>query len=133
MLVIPKVIAMPMGAPFVPGLIAAMGLMAVLVILIALVIAGFFLMLGAKFAGIEEATLGKSMIAVVGGGILALLIGRIPVIGWILGIIAYIWVIKTVFNTDWIKATIAWLMTIIVEILVVFVFALILGIGAAFL
>ncbi|RLI67885.1 hypothetical protein DRO91_09705 [Candidatus Heimdallarchaeota archaeon] len=124
---------MPMGAPFVPGLIAAMGLMAVLVILIALVIAGFFLMLGAKFAGIEEATLGKSMIAVVGGGILALLIGRIPVIGWILGIIAYIWVIKTVFNTDWIKATIAWLMTIIVEILVVFVFALILGIGAAFL
>ena len=126
-------IAMPMGAPFVPGLIAAMGLMAVLVILIALVIAGFFLMLGAKFAGIEEATLGKSMIAVVGGGILALLIGRIPVIGWILGIIAYIWVIKTVFNTDWIKATIAWLMTIIVEILVVFVFALILGINAAFL
>ena len=124
---------MPMGAPFVPGLIAAMGLMAVLVILIALVIAGFFLMLGAKFAGIEEATLGKSMIAVVGGGILALLIGRIPVIGWILGIIVYIWVIKTVFNTDWIKATIAWLMTIIVEILVVFVFALILGIGAAFL
>ena len=126
-------IAMPMGAPFVPGLIATMGLMAVLVILIALVIAGFFLMLGAKFAGIEEATLGKSMIAVVGGGILALLIGRIPVIGWILGIIAYIWVIKTVFNTDWIKATIAWLMTIIVEILVVFVFALILGISAAFL
>lgn len=124
---------MPMGAPFVPGLIAAMGLMAVLVILIALVIAGFFLMLGAKFAGIEEATLGKSMIAVVGGGILALLIGRIPVIGWILGIIAYVWVIKTVFNTDWIKATIAWLMTIIVEILVVLVFALILGISAAFL
>jgi len=124
---------MPMGPPIVPGLFAAMGFMAVIAILIALVIAGFFLMLGAKFAGIEGANLGKSMIAVVGGGILALLTGWMPVIGWILGIIAYIWVIKTVFNTEWIKATIAWLMTIIVEILVVFVFALILGISAAFL
>jgi len=118
---------------FVPGLMAAMGFAAVLVILIALIIAGFFLMLGAKFAGIEEATLGKSMIAVVGGGILALLIGWIPVIGWILGIIAYIWVIKTVFNTDWIKATIAWLMTIVVEIIVVFVLALLLGVSLALL
>lgn len=124
---------MPMGPPFVPGLMAAMGFMAVLVILIALIIAGFFLMLGAKFAGIENVSLGKSMIAVVGGGILALLIGWIPLIGWILGIIAYIWVIKTVFNTDWIKATIAWLMTIVIEILVVFVLALLLGVSAAIL
>jgi hypothetical protein len=120
---------MPMGPPFVPGLMAAMGFAAVLIILLALIIAGFFLMLGAKLAGIEDATLGKSMIAVVGGGILALLIGWIPVIGWILGIIAYIWVIKTVFNTDWIKAAIAWLMTIVVEMLVVFIFALILGVA----
>jgi len=123
------VIAMPMGPPFVPGAIAAMGFAAVLIILLALIIAGLFLMIGAKFAGIEDATLGKSMIAVVGGGILALLIGWIPVIGWILGIIAYIWVIKTVFNTDWIKAAIAWLMTIVVEMLVVFIFALILGVA----
>ncbi|MDK2853714.1 MAG: hypothetical protein PWQ92_608 [Thermococcaceae archaeon] len=119
---------MPM-LPFVPGLMAAMGFAAVLIILLALIIAGLFLMIGAKFAGIEDATLGKSMIAVVGGGILALLIGWIPVIGWILGIIAYIWVIKTVFNTDWIKAAIAWLMTIVVEMLVVFIFALILGVA----
>jgi len=122
---------MPMGPPIIPGLFAAMGFMALLVVLIALIIAGFFLMLGAKFAGIEDATLGKSMIAVVGGGILALLIGWIPAIGWILGIIAYIWVIKTVFNTDWGKAAIAWLMTIVVEIIVMFAFVVLLGISVA--
>ncbi|ACS90300.1 MAG TPA: DUF3810 domain-containing protein [Thermococcaceae archaeon] len=122
---------MPMGPPIIPGLFAAMGFMAVLVILIALIIAGFFLMIGAKFAGIEDVTLGKSMIAVVGGGILALLIGWIPAIGWILGIIAYIWVIKTVFNTDWGKAAIAWLMTIVVEIIVMFAFMVLLGISVA--
>ncbi|MBC7095646.1 hypothetical protein [Thermococcus sp.] len=122
---------MPMGPPIISGLFAAMGFMAVLVILIALIIAGFFLMIGAKFAGIEDVTLGKSMIAVVGGGILALLIGWIPAIGWILGIIAYIWVIKTVFNTDWGKAAIAWLMTIVVEIIVMFAFMVLLGISVA--
>jgi len=122
---------MPMGPPIVPGLFAAMGFMAVIAILIALVIAGFFLMLGAKLAGIEDVTLGKSMIAVVGGGILALLIGWIPIIGWILGILVYIWVIKTVFNTDWGKATIAWLMTIVVETIVMFAFMVLLGISVA--
>ena len=122
---------MPTGPPIVPGLFAAMGFMAVIAILIALVIAGFFLMLGAKLAGIEDVTLGKSMIAVVGGGILALLIGWIPIIGWILGILVYIWVIKTVFNTDWGKATIAWLMTIVVETIVMFAFMVLLGISVA--
>lgn len=122
---------MPMGPPIVPGLFAAMGFMAVIAILIALVIAGFFLMLGAKLAGIEDVTLGKSMIAVVGGGILALLTGWIPIIGWILGILVYIWVIKTVFNTDWGKATIAWLMTIVVETIVMFAFMVLLGISVA--
>jgi len=122
---------MPMGPPIVPGLFAAMGFMAVMVILIALVIAGVFLMLGAKFAGIEGANLGKSMIAVIGGGILALLTGWIPVIGWVLGIVAYIWAIKTVFDTDWGKAAIAWLMTIVVEIIVMFAFMVLLGINVA--
>ena len=122
---------MPMGPPIVPGLFAAMGFMAVIVILIALVIAGVFLMLGAKFAGIEGANLGKSMIAVIGGGILALLTGWIPVIGWVLGIVAYIWAIKTVFDTDWGKAAIAWLMTIVVEIIVMFAFMVFLGISVA--
>ncbi|HDH45240.1 MAG TPA: hypothetical protein ENG66_07670 [Thermococcus sp.] len=122
---------MPMGPPIVPGLFAAMGFMAVIVILIALVIAGVFLMLGAKFAGIEGANLGKSMIAVIGGGILALLTGWIPVIGWVLGIVAYIWAIKTVFDTDWGKAAIAWLMTIVVEIIVMFAFMVLLGINVA--
>lgn len=48
-----------------------MGVVGLTAILIALVIAGFVLYLGAELAGIKKASLGKSIVAVVGGGILA--------------------------------------------------------------
>ncbi|WP_367884477.1 hypothetical protein [Thermococcus sp. JCM 11816] len=67
--------------------------------------------------------------AVVGGGILAGILFIIPVLGWILGIIAYIWVIKVVFDTDWLRATLAFLMAIIIEVIVLWLFKLLLGIS----
>jgi hypothetical protein len=105
--------------------IGAIGALGILVILVALFIAGFILYLGAKLVGIKNATIGKSIIAVVGGGILAGILGIIPVLGWILGIIAYIWVIKVVFDTSWIKAFLAWIMTFVVAVIIaVILFAL---------
>lgn len=50
-------------------------------------------------------------------------------LGWILGIIAYIWVIKVVFDTDWLRATLAFLMAIIIEVIVLWLFKLLLGIS----
>ncbi|WP_048149961.1 hypothetical protein [Palaeococcus ferrophilus] len=114
----------------------ALGGMAIVAMLVALVIAGFFLYIGAKWAGIENATLGKAMIAVLGGGILSAIItgifAFIPVlrlIGWIVGIVVYIWVIKAVFNTDWGKAAIAWLLTIIVEFVVMIILGVLIGVS----
>lgn len=49
----------------------AIGIAGLIALLIALVIAGFVLYLGAELAGIKKASLGKSIVAVVGGGILA--------------------------------------------------------------
>jgi len=123
--------------------LAALGGMAIVILLVALIIVAVFLYLGAKFAGIENATLGKAIVAVLGGGILEFIIAAVfsivPIIGTligvIVGIIAYIWVIKAVFNTSWGKAAIAWLMTIVVEIIVVIILGVLLGVSilAAFM
>lgn len=107
----------------------AIGAMGILVFLIALVIGGFFLSIGAKWAGIEDVTLGKAMIAVLGGGILAAVLSLIPILGFILGIIGYIWVIKTVFNTDWGKAIVAWILTIVVELIVALILGVLVGVS----
>ncbi|MDI3476270.1 MAG: hypothetical protein PWQ79_1590 [Thermococcaceae archaeon] len=115
---------MPAGAAL--GFLA-LGAIGIVVLLVSLFIAGFVLYLGAKLVGIENATIGKSIIAVVGGGILAAILGIIPIIGWILGIIAYIWVIKVVFDTDWLKAFLAWIMTFVVALIVGLVLGAILG------
>ncbi|ASJ00685.1 hypothetical protein [Thermococcus gorgonarius] len=120
---------MPPGMGMGIVALGALGVIGIIVFLIALFIAGLFLYFGAKLVGIEDATIGKSMIAVLGGGILAEILSIIPLIGWLLGIIGYIWVIKAVFNTDWLRAFLAWLMTIVVVIITVFILAAIVGLS----
>jgi hypothetical protein len=107
----------------------AMGIASITALLIALVIAGFVLYFSAELAGIKKASLGRSIVAVVGGGIIAGILFIIPVIGWILGFIAYIWVIKVVFDTNWFKATLAFLIAIAVEFIVLWFFKILLGIS----
>jgi hypothetical protein len=107
----------------------AMGIASITALLIALIIAGFVLYFSAELAGIKKASLGRSIVAVVGGGILAGILFMIPLLGWILGIIAYIWVIKVVFDTNWFKATLAFLIAIVVEAVVLWFFKLLLGIS----
>ena len=98
------------------------GLMAILIFLIAVVIDSVFLWLGAKFAKIEDASFGKAFIAALGGLIVSAVIGAtIPHIGRLLGLIAFLWIVKTVFNTDWGKAIIAWLFAIVIAILLMIV------------
>ncbi|WP_240911757.1 hypothetical protein [Thermococcus sp. M36] len=43
----------------------------------------------------------------------------------VLALIAYLWVIKTVFDTDWLRAFLAWLLSAIIAGLVMVVLALV--------
>ncbi len=101
----------------------------VLVGLIALLVAAYFMKLGAKTAGIENPTLGKSLIAILGGGILAGIVAGIlfflPGINIVIAFIIYIWIIKAVFSTSWGKAFLAWLISIIIAAVTFFVLGLI--------
>lgn len=99
--------------------------------LIGLIIAAWFMEMGAKLAGIKDVTLGKSFIAILGGGIIAAIVAMVlfflPVINIIIAIVAYVWVIKTVFNTGWGKAFVALILAIILEIVVGVVIALLIS------
>ena len=98
------------------------GLMTILIFLIAMIIDSVFLWLGAKFAKIEDASFGKAFIAALGGLIVSAVIGAIiPHIGRLLGLIAFLWIVKTVFNTDWSKAIIAWLFAIVIAIVLMII------------
>ena len=101
--------------------------------LISLIIAALLLYAGAALVGIERVSLGKAIVAVLGGGILSIiavvLISLTPFsfLAPLVGIIVYIWVVKEVFDTSWLKAFLALLMTLVVFFIVSLFVALILG------
>ncbi|ASJ12834.1 hypothetical protein [Thermococcus thioreducens] len=115
--------------PYGPAMVFGMGAVAILGFLLALFIAALFLWMGAKLIGIHDASIGKAMIAILGGGILAAIVGALVGVvlgpfGPVLGFLANIWVIKAVFNTDWLRAFLAWLLSGIIAILVMGILAL---------
>ena len=114
-----------MGKPGAMGMFGAFGAMAVVMFLIMIAVDAVFLWFGAKFAKIEDATFGKAFIAA-----LAAILGRlIPFIGGLIGLIAFLWIIKTVFNTDWGKAVITWLFAIVIAIVIAIIMAVAVGIS----
>ena len=82
-----------------------------------LLVASFFLWIGAKIAGIERASFPKAILATFINMIIGAALSAVYVIGWILSLIATIVVIKLIFGTDWGKAIIAWLVSVIAAFL----------------
>lgn len=99
---------------------------------LAVLIASFFLWIGAKIAGVKEATFGKSILAAIGAEfviwIISLVLSIIPVIGtvigFIVGLILAIFVIKGIYDTSFGKALAAWIFGAIAQVVAI-------GIGAA--
>jgi len=107
------------GAAMVFGIDAA----AILGFLLALFIAALFLWMAGKLIGIKNASIGKAMIAILGGGILGALISAIVgaifrPIGPVLGFLVNLWVIKAVFDTDWLRAFLAWILSAVIAAIV---------------
>jgi len=105
--------------------------------IIALFIAAFFLSLAAKMLGIRDAGILRAVFAIVGGGVFAGFVLAVfgvifPHGGWFIGsilaFIAYIWTIKVVFNTDWLRAFFALVLAVIIEVIALIIMAWILAI-----
>jgi|Deesub1362B_J571_1020462.scaffolds.fasta_scaffold00031_95 hypothetical protein len=112
------------------AMMSALGAMAVIVFLVMIAIDSVFLWIGARFAKIEDASFGKAFIATLVGMLLSGILGNIiPVIGGLIGLIAFLWVVKTVFNTNWGKAVIAWLFAIVVAFVLMIIVGIIVGLS----
>ena len=104
------------------------GAVGIVAFLVALFIAAIFLWLAGKLIGIEKASIGRSMVAILGGGILGGIIAALTALVFaplapLLGFLANLWVVKVVFDTGWLKAFLAWLIAAIIAGIVVGILA----------
>ncbi len=111
-----------------PAMISGISAAAIPGVLLALFIAALFLWMAVKLIGIKNASIGKAMIAIVGGGILGALISAIVgaifhPLGPILGFLANLWVIKAVFDTGWLRAFLAWILSAVIAAIVMGILA----------
>jgi len=111
--------------------LAGLGVAAVGALLVAWLFSGFVLYLAAKAVKIENVTFGRSLLAVLAAEIVGVVVAGVlfflPVINVILGIIAYIWVIKAILHTSWGKAIAAAIVAVIIEFIIGFVILMVAG------
>lgn len=97
--------------------------------IIATIIAAFFMWVGAKMAGVRNATFFKSIIAALGSAFItwfiSLVFSVVPVFGTILGFIIGLFfailVIKASYSTTIGKALLVWIFHIIAEIIAIII------------
>ena len=96
--------------------------------IIAILIASFFMWLGAKIAGVHYSRFGRAVVAAVASGFITWLVyyifwqipGKNTIIGFIIGLILTIIVIKAAFSTSFGKALLVWIFQILSEAIAVF-------------
>ena len=105
--------------------------------LIVAAIAGFFMWIGAKIARIEGATFGRSMWAAVAAGLassvvtLILSVFGLPGVGAVLGILAVILVLQSIYQTTFLKALICWVGYLVSAFIAAFVSMALVASGGA--
>ncbi|MEW6714237.1 MAG: hypothetical protein AB1306_03965 [Nitrospirota bacterium] len=95
------------------------------VALLAAFIAGFFIWVGAKLAGINNTTIGKSILAAITCSLsLWFLTGVfffLPIIGFFIGHFICLWIIKSIFETTFGKALLAWIFHFAAQVLAIII------------
>jgi len=107
------------------------------ILLLSVLIGGFFVWLGAKMARVERGTFGRSILASIAATVASGLVSWLfslfgdgtmwALIGGIIGFVVVLWVFKSMFETSWGKAFLIWLFQLvaiaIAIIIAVFTFA----------
>ncbi|MBU7047039.1 MAG: hypothetical protein HXS54_11455 [Theionarchaea archaeon] len=100
----------------------------ILGLIIIAIIGTIFIHIGAKLAGISNATITKAFEVALIGAVLFVILNNIISIGGLIGLILLIAVIKYIYDTSWGKAIVAWILFIIVIIVVIVILVTIAGV-----
>ena len=92
-------------------------------------IGAVLLHLATGILGFKNRGFGTSFGTVLVGSIFSFFFSLVPAIGWLLGLIGFWYIIKKFYDVGWIKAFLAWLMSIIVAFIIAFVIIILLGIS----
>lgn len=105
-----------------------------LFMVISILVATFFMWAGAKMAGLPKSktNFGNSLMAAIGAAVVTWIISAIfagvagigAIIGFLIGVVLSIFVIKAVFKIDWGKSFLVWLFHLVAQILVFFIAAM---------
>jgi len=96
---------------------------------ITLFIGAVLLHVATGILGFEKRGLGTAVGAVFVGSLFSFVLSFAPLIGWILGLIGFWYIIKMFYDIGWMKAIVAWLMSIVVAFLIALVVIFFLGIS----
>jgi hypothetical protein len=104
-----------------------LGIGALFAFLFAVIIGGFFMWIAAKIARVERSSFGRAMLAAIGTSlvlfIMTLITSFIPIlgnaVGFIVGLLLQIFVIKGAFDTSTGKAVLVWVFNIVASIVAV--------------
>jgi len=111
-------------------------------IILYFVFQAIFIWFGAKVAHIKDASFGKALSSAVAITVLIIIVNFIfaslniasgGTIGLLVSILFIVWVIKSIFNTGWGKAIIAWIMSIVGVIIATILIAAVLGLSIGLL
>lgn len=99
------------------------------IMVLAALIAGFFMWIGAKMAGVENATFGKAIWAAIATSIVTWLISALfsiipgigTIIGFFVGLLFSIGIIKSIFNTTGGKAFLVWIFNIVAQVIAIII------------
>src|SRR5271157_6063938 len=106
-------------------------------IVVATALSAFFVWLGTKFAGIQNASFGKAFVAALSSsaavwvltGFARAYFGLGYIAGWFLGLAITLVILRSVYAVDWGKALLIWIFTWIAQVIVVIILAVLIITG----
>jgi hypothetical protein len=98
---------------------------------ITVLLGGILLHIATGILNFEKRSFTIAIAVVIVGGVFLSILNLIPIpFGWLLGLVGYWFFIKSLYNVGWVKAILAWLMSIFVAFIIALIVIFILGLSA---
>jgi hypothetical protein len=98
---------------------------------ITVLLGGILLHIATGILNFEKRSFTIAIAVVIVGGVFLSILNLISIpFGWLLGLVGYWFFIKSLYNVGWVKAILAWLMSIFVAFIIALIVIFILGLSA---